>query len=448
MKLQFPDNFLWGAATAAAQVEGAAFEDGRGLSIWDVFSRIPGTTANGDTPDAACDQYHRYRDDIALMKKLGIRSYRFSFSWSRIIPDGYGRVNKAGIDYYKSLIACLKENGITPNATAYHWDLPHSLQIMGGFGNRKITDWYKNYFSVLLDNFGGDIDLWVTFNEPIAVYVGYALGFFAPGLRNEAYARQCTHNLLVCHGEAVKLFRERKIKNAKIGIVIDIWQHYPARPGNKQDEELACFNNATAGSGMFLHPVFLGGYPDLYTQYTKRAGIYPDVLPGDFDTIRQPLDFYGLNYYNGVFDKAQENQDLLNGRNGGNFQTSAIPGFHYECIYKVLKMLAETYKLTIPVYITENGFASTNETETEKAVHDADRIDYIKNVLVQVHKAISEGANVKGYYLWSLLDNYEWSAGYTVRYGIVRTNFDTQERIVKDSGYWYSDVIRDNGLVL
>jgi beta-glucosidase len=447
MNCQFPKDFLWGVATAAAQVEGAAFEDGRGLSIWDVFSRIPKAVVNNDTPDIACDQYHRYREDIALMKELGVKSYRFSFSWSRIIPDGKGAVNQAGIAYYKSLIASLRENGIVPNATAYHWDLPYALQIQGGFGNRKIVDWYTYYFSILLDNFGDDVDFWVTFNEPIAVYVGHALGFFAPGLKDEAYARQCIHNLLVCHGEAVKLFRQRHFKNARIGIVVDVWPHYPAREGNKKDEDLAALNNATAGSGMLLHPVFLGGYPDLFSEYTKHNKMYPEILDGDFDTIRQPLDFYGLNYYNGVFDKASDGEDIFDAKRGGNFQTSAIPGYHYECLYKVLHMLVEKYKLTIPIYVTENGFASNTELDRDAAIHDTERIEYIRNILIWLHKAVSEGIQVKGYYLWSLLDNFEWSAGYTMRYGIVRTDFDTQERIIKDSGRWYSELIRNNGFI-
>lgn len=444
MKYVFPEDFLWGTATAAAQVEGAAFEDGRGPSIWDVFSRIPGTIKNGDLPDVNCDQYHLYEKDIELMKQMGIKSYRFSFSWSRIIPDGTGEVNPAGIDYYKRLITCLKKNGIVPNATMYHWDLPYALQIQGGFGNRDMVGWFRNYAKVLLDNFGDEVDFWVTFNEPIAVYVGHAYGFFAPGLKNEKYARQCLHNLLVCHGETVKLFREYHFQNAAIGIVVDVWPHYPSRAGNKDDEEIAHYNNEIAGYGMFLHPLFLGGYSTDLNEYLSEHKMMPDIREGDFETIRQKLDFYGLNFYNGIYDDAS----LLKkgnpaGKSGGNFQTK--PTYYPEVIYKVLHMLVEEYHIDIPIYVTENGLLMEDDHDLEHMLNDQPRIAYIKDILIWIHKAIAEKIPVKGYYVWSLLDNFEWSAGFSIRFGLYYTDYQTQERIPKKSAEWYRSVILANG---
>lgn len=444
MRYEFPEDFLWGTATAAAQVEGAAFEDGRGPSIWDVFSRIPGKIKDGTIPDVTCDQYHLYEKDIEIMAGMGIKSYRFSFSWSRILPDGVGEVNQAGIDYYRRLIACLKEHGIVPNATMYHWDLPYVLQIQGGFGNRRMVEWFKYYADVLLENFGGDVELWVTFNEPIAVYVGHAYGFFAPGLKDERYARQCLHHLLLCHGEAVKLFREKRLRNAKIGIVVDVWPHYPARPGNRQDEETAFYNNEIAGYGMFLHPLFLHGYSDALVQYMKENDLTPEIREGDFDVIRQPLDFYGLNFYNGIFDHTGEaglSEDA--DKAGGNFQNK--PVYYPEIIYKVLHMLVEKYHVDIPIYVTENGIRQEASEDVEALLDDQERIDYIQRILIAVHDAMEEGIPVKGYYIWSLMDNFEWSAGYTARYGMHYTDFRTQERIPKKSVEWYSNVIRKRG---
>lgn len=447
MKYKFPKDFLWGTATAAAQVEGAAFEDGRGPSIWDVFSRIPGKIKNGDKPDITCDQYHLYEKDIMLMKDMGIKSYRFSFSWSRIIPTGYGEVNQAGIDYYKRLIACLKANGIVPNATMYHWDLPYELAIMGGFGNRNVVKWFTEYANILLENFGGDIDIWVTFNEPIALYVGYAYGFFAPGLKDEKYARQCLHNLLVCHGETVKLFREKKLKSAKVGIVVDVWPHYPQNPGNEADEALVLYNNEIAGYGMFLNPLFLKGYSDELLKHMNENGLLPEILEGDFDTINQRLDFYGLNFYNGLFDNANKSDASENSdKAGGNYQSApANPIYYHEAIYKVLHMLVEKYNIDIPIYVTENGLFQKNTNNIEELLDDQERIDYIREILTWIHKAMEDGIPVKGYYVWSLLDNYEWTAGFDARYGLHYTDYITLERIPKKSAAWYSDVIKNSG---
>lgn len=444
LKYEFPENFVWGVATAAQQIEGGAYDDGRGPSIWDVFAKIPGKINNGDTPDVCCDSYHRYEEDVELLKKLGVNSYRFSFSWSRIIPDGVGEVNPAGIAYYKNLIKALKEAGIKPNATLYHWDLPYELQVRGGFGNRDIVKWYLHYAEVLFDNFGDDVDLWATFNEPIAVYVGYALGGFAPGIRDEAYARQCLHHLLLCHGEAVKLFRKKNFAHAKIGIVVDVWKHYPVRKGNEQDEWAALYSNEIAGYGMFLNPLFLGKYSDEHMKFMEEHNIAPVIQDGDMETICQQLDFYGLNFYNAIFDNVEEQERKQREREkaGGNYQDR--PEVHVEMLPDVLHMLVEKYKIDIPIYITENGL-QVNGTDKETCMDDQERIEYVGNVLKYLHQALEEGVDVRGYYLWSLLDNFEWSAGFAARYGLHYVDYETLERTPKKSAYWYADVIRNNG---
>ena len=435
---------MWGVATAAAQIEGAAFEGGRGPSIWDVFSRLPGKIKNDGRPDVACDSYHLYEKDVALMKEMGVKTYRFSFSWPMIIPDGSGEVNPEGIRYYKELIACLKKNGIVPNATMYHWDLPYALQVKGGFGNREIITWFKHYAEVLLDNFGEDVDLWVTFNEPIAVYVGHALGFFAPGLQDEKYARQCLHHLLVCHGEVVRMFRERNLQNAKIGIVVDVWKHYPARAGNEEDEASAVYNNEITGYGMFLHPLFLGGYSGELQKYLKEQDMEPVTEEGDFEIMRRKVDFYGLNFYNGLYDNAEELRAREKAqKEGGNYQDR--PESHPEAIRDVLHMLVEKYKVDVPIYITENGLPQDAGEGREKNLDDQERIDYVKDVLSALHETMEDGIQVKGYYMWSLLDNFEWSAGYAARYGLYYTDYQTLERIPKKSAGWYRQVIAENG---
>lgn len=444
MRYTFPKDFMWGVATAAAQIEGAAFEGGRGPSIWDVFSRLPGKIKNDGRPDVACDSYHLYEKDVALMKEMGVKTYRFSFSWPRIIPDGSGEVNPEGIRYYKELIACLKKNGIVPNATMYHWDLPYALQVKGGFGNREIITWFKHYAEVLLDNFGEDVDLWVTFNEPIAVYVGHALGFFAPGLQDEKYARQCLHHLLVCHGEVVRMFRERNLQNAKIGIVVDVWKHYPARAGNEEDEASAVYNNEITGYGMFLHPLFLGGYSGELQKYLKEQDMEPVTEEGDFEIMRRKVDFYGLNFYNGLYDNAEELRAREKAqKEGGNYQDR--PESHPEAIRDVLHMLVEKYKVDVPIYITENGLPQDVGEGREKNLDDQERIDYVKDVLSALHETMEDGIQVKGYYMWSLLDNFEWSAGYAARYGLYYTDYQTLERIPKKSAGWYRQVIAENG---
>ena len=448
MKITFPEDFTWGVATAAAQIEGAAFEDGRGPSIWDVFSRLPGKIKNGGIPDVCCDSYHHIDRDVSLLSQLGVKAYRLSFSWSRLFPEGTGEVNPAGLSYYRRLIRALKDKGIQVNATIYHWDLPYALQIQGGFGNRKILDWYLHYAGFLFDTFGEDVDYWVTFNEPIATYVGHAKGFFAPGLKDEAYARQCIHHLLLCHGEAVKLFRRKGLKS-QIGIVVDIWKHFPARTGNPRDEESAFVANEIQGYGMFLHPLFLGGYSPALTEYMKKNQMMPQMEEGDFETICQKLDFYGLNFYNGLYDNVEELEAREKAQSlGGNYQER--PENHLEAVYDVLKMLKDEYHLDIPIYLTENGMAQDDGDgkPMEAFLEDQERIDYVREVLRWVKAAMEEGIDVRGYYLWSLMDNFEWSAGFAARFGLYYTDYQTLTCTPKKSALWYRDCIANHGFDL
>lgn len=442
--IDFPPDFLFGVATSAPQVEGGFDKDGRGLSIWDVFSRIPNTIEDHTKPDITCDMYHLWEQDLKLMKELNIQSYRFSFSWSRIFPEGKGKINQKGLDYYKKMVEKMLEYNIIPNATIYHWDLPYELEREGGWLNRDIVNWYGEYASVLFKEFGSIIPLWSTINEPIATYVGYSAGIFAPGRKSEKYGRQANHHILLAHGEGVQRFREENIKESKIGIVVDIWNHHPLRPYVKEDVDLAELENEKSYCS-YLNPIFKGCYSESLLQYMNKNNCMPDIKDGDMEKISKPIDFFGLNCYNRVVDCADKT--LLQNKSkavGGNYLENGSE-FYPKAVYDALHILKDTYKVKIPIYITENGTYNCSENINEDGkIHDKDRIAYLEGFLTWIQKALEEGMDIRGYYLWSLLDNWEWSAGYTLRYGIVHTDFDTQKRICKDSAYWYRDLILHN----
>lgn len=444
--IQFPKDFIWGVATSAYQIEGAAFEDGKGPSIWDVFSRIPGKIHGNMTADVACNHYHLYKEDIRHMKELGVKSYRFSFSWPRIIPDGTGKVNEKGLDFYKRLVDELLKNDIIPNATLYHWDLPHALQNRGGWLNREIIEWFAEYASLLFREFNGLIPLWTTLNEPIAIYIGYAKRFFPPGLNEERFGKAAVHHAMLAHGEAVKAFRAENVKNGKIGVVVDVWKRHPARDC-EEDRALALKEDENSFR-LFLNGMFKGIYSEYILEQMERENTMPDIRPGDMELMSQKLDFYGLNVYNRVvvsadaeFLKRREEQMK---RQGGNFLDNGSE-FYPEAAYDAIMMFRRDYDANLPIYITENGTPNCNEEIIDGQIHDHDRIRYVKGFLAQIHRAIQEGANVKGYYLWSLLDNFEWTVATSARFGLIHCNFETQERIWKDSAYWYKKVIEQNG---
>lgn len=428
------EKFIWGVATAAAQIEGACNEDGRGLSIWDVFARIPGAIRGGDMPDIACDSYRRYKEDIALLKDLGVNSYRYSISWSRVLPQGRGKVNQKGLDYYRRLTDAIEEAGISPNITLYHWDLPYELQRIGGWLNRDVADMFADYADIIFKNIP-NAKMFATHNEPIATYVGYAHKGFAPGYGLEKYGRQANHNLLLSHGKAVERFRASGHK-AKIGIVVDLWNRVPADKDSKEDAALAAEQNGLA-HGSYLSPLFCGEYNRYVEEKLVREKIAIERRGGDLDIIGAPLDFYGLNCYNRVVVSARPDIDVRKviAQNGGNFADNGNE-MYADAIYDAVKIACDEYKVKIPIYITENGIGFEDEKTVNGKIEDKQRIEYLKNSFAAIERAKSEGYDVRGYYLWSLMDNFEWNAGYYMKFGIC-----TRNREKKASADFYKNYI-------
>lgn len=428
-------DFIWGAATSAGQIEGGFAADGRGLSIWDVFSRIPGTIRDGSTGDIACNSYYDWKKDIALLKELGVDAYRFSVSWSRVLPEGKGKVNEKGLDYYRRLTDTLLENGIMPSITLYHWDLPYELERLGGWLNRDIADWFADYAELMFRNLPGAA-MFATHNEPVATYVGYALKGFAPGFGLEKYGRQANHNLLLSHGKAVQAFRASGNK-AKIGIVVDIWNRVPADPKNEDDVNYAAEQNGLA-HGSYLSPIFLKKYDPYVVRHLEKENIVLEMRSDDLDIIAQPLDFYGLNCYNRLIVSRRDvdiRKIVL--QSGGNFLENGAE-FYPDAIYEALRVAKTEYGISIPVYITENGVGFTQEREENGMIRDTERIKYLQGSFASVRRALKEGYDVRGYFLWSLMDNFEWTAGYSMKYGIC-----TRERKMKESALFYRDWIRE-----
>ena len=427
-------DFVWGVATAAAQIEGAFNEDGKGLNIWDVFSRIPGTIRNGDRPDVACDSYHKWKEDVKLLKDLGVNGYRYSVSWSRILPEGKGQINQKGLDYYRRLTDTLAEAGIAPNITLYHWDLPYELERLGGWLNRDVADWFADYADIVFRNIP-NAQMFATHNEPIATYVGYALKGFAPGFGLEKYGRQANHNLLLSHGKAVERFRSGGNK-AKIGIVVDIWNRVPADPYSEADVRLAKEQNGLA-HGSYLSPLFCGEYNKYVEEMMRRRGIKIERQDGDLSLIGAPLDFYGLNCYNRVVVSSRPDVDVKKviSQNGGNFLDNGNE-LYPDAIYDALKIARDEYRVDLPVYITENGVGFENEKVEDGMIRDEQRIAYLKSAFESLGRAINEGFDVRGYFLWSLTDNFEWNAGYSMKFGL-----HTRDRQKKASADFYRDWI-------
>lgn len=443
-QLDFPKDFLWGCATAAFQVEGAAREGGRGESIWDRFCRTPGKVHAGDNGDVSCDQYHRFPEDIALMRAAGILSYRFSLSWPRIIPAGRGSINREGIDYYKRLIAALLEAGIEPAVTLYHWDLPQALQDSGGWAIRDTAYAFAEYAELCFKEFGPSVKNWITLNEPwCSAYLGYLWGVHAPGIVDRKAAFDAVHHLNLAHGLAVRAFRALDF-GGEIGIT---WNLATPRPASSREEDRRAAERMTdRDSRMFTGPIFGKGYPE---SYLASEGIRLPIAEGDMDLIAGKIDFAGLNYYfehavswdEGHGDKFvvqpfwQERTDM---------GWPIVPEGFLRC----LKWLAAEAS-GMPIYVTENGCAMvdtiTADPEGRRRVHDAGRVAYLRSHLEACSRAIAEGVPLKGYFLWSLIDNFEWAYGYSKRFGIIHCDYLTLERIPKDSYYYYRDVIAGYG---
>ena len=447
--LSFPEGFLWGAATSAYQIEGSPLADGAGQSNWHRFSHTPGMTTNGDTGDVACDHYVRYLSDIELMKELGLNSYRFSIAWSRVLPNGARRVNEAGIDFYSRLVDALLERGIKPNATLYHWDLPAALDDRGGWLNPDIAHWFADYAALVFDRLGDRVPMWATINEPwVIMDGGYMFGKLAPGHRNFYEAPIVSHNILRAHGQAVQAFRaSRDASKSQIGMVVNLEPKYAA---SQSDEDLAATARADAYMNrQYLDPLFLGTYPEEMVEIFGDA--WPDWAESDMKLITEKFDFLGINYYTRSVNRNDDG--CLPVRASGVYQPDSIhteTGWEVwpEALTRVLLWVKERYG-DIPLYLTENGSAFYDPpAPVDGSIDDPLRVAYMREHLKAVHDAIREGVQLRGYFAWSLLDNFEWSHGYSKRFGIVHVDYSTQDRTIKASGKLYSEVIRTNGRVL
>ena len=462
----FPPEFVWGSATAAYQIEGAWNEDGRGLSIWDTYSHTPGRVVNGDTGDVADDHYHRWQSDIALMAELGLQAYRFSVSWPRIIPGGSGPVNQRGIDFYKGLADALLAAGITPVVTLYHWDLPDELEQAGGWPTRDTAYRFAEYATALARGLGDRIDTWTTLNEPwCAAYLGYAAGVHAPGRTEPAAALAAVHHLNLGHGLAGRAIRAELGDQAKISVTHNLHVARPANPDSAADLEAVRRIDAV-GNRAFLGPMLDGAYPEDLIADTAAITDWSFVQDGDTELARVPLSVLGVNFYKPDlvrhYDGTGERQ-LVDGHGQGaspwigaeDVEFLPQPGPYTQMGWSIdasgmtelLLSIAGRYP-DLPLMITENGAAFPDPVSADGAVHDQDRIDYLRAHIDAVGAALDAGADVRGYFVWSLLDNFEWSWGYEKRFGIVRVDYETLERTPKDSARFYAELIRTRRLDL
>jgi beta-glucosidase len=443
----FPDGFLWGAATSAYQIEGSPLADGAGSSNWHRFAHTPGNTDGGAHGDVACDHYRRYRDDVALMAGLGLQSYRFSVSWSRVMPDGRGATNPKGLDFYSRLVDALLARGIRPNVTLYHWDLPAALDERGGWVNPDVAQWFGEYAEVVFRMLGDRVDLWATLNEPwVVVDAGYVHGVHAPGHRNAWEAVRAAHNLLRAHGTAVRAFRA-STNSGEIGIVVNL---EPKVPATGSDADREAVRRADAYMNRFyLDPLLLGRYPDELQNVFGDA--WDTFTHDDMALITEPIDFLGINFYKrGVTAhdpeawpvRASLVPQLQNAHTALGWQWEV----HAPSLTDALLWVRERYG-DRPLYITENGAAFYDPpTPFDGVIDDPHRVHYLQEHLRAAHRAISLGVDLRGYYVWSLLDNFEWSAGYGPRFGIVHVDYATMQRTPKRSARYYADVIRSNGM--
>jgi beta-glucosidase len=452
--LQFPNHFIWGGATSSYQIEGAWNEDGKGESIWDRFAHTPGKIEDGSTGDVACDHYHRWRDDIALMKALGLKAYRFSVSWPRILPSGRGKVNQAGLDFYSRLVDGLLEAGIRPFATLYHWDLPQALQDQGGWPARNTAEAFGEYAQVVSRALGDRVKDWMTINEPWCVsFLSHQIGEHAPGWKdNWAAAIRAAHHALLAHGWAVPVLRANS-PGAEVGIVLNCVPAYPASPSEADAQAARAFDGYF--NRWFLDPLFGRGYPeDKLTEYTL-AGYAPSgwedlILPGDLDTISVATDFLGINYYNRAVIRnhsVPDSQNLPPTVQPREQVTDMGWEVYPDGLYDLLLRIHREYAPP-KIYIAENGASYSDGPNDQAQIHDARRLAYVRDHLVACHRAIQNGVPLSGYFIWSLMDNFEWAKGYTQRFGVVWVDYATQQRVPKDSARWYQGVIAQNGFLM
>jgi beta-glucosidase len=445
MKSVFPADFLWGAATASYQIEGAAHEDGRGLSIWDQFAATPGKVYQGENGDVAADHYHRMPEDVALMSELGLNAYRFSIAWPRILPQGTGTVNERGLDFYDRLVDLLLARGITPLVTLYHWDLPLALHEQKGWLNRDTACAFADYAEVVTRRLGDRVDWWTTLNEPwCSAYLGYDTGVHAPGIRNKQSSYIAAHHLLLAHGLALSRLRAYTRKSAQLGITLNLTPVYAA---DDRPETLRAVERADKTSNRwFLDPIFRGNYPEgLFAD----AGVAPPpIRHDDLNIIATPIDFLGVNNYSRSLIRAQTGESSDDTNRGYEHVAGVADATYTEMGWEVYPhaltdVLVRVHRDYAPraIAVTENGAAFTDQWDGSDHVGDSQRVDYLREHLKALGRARAEGVPVRGYFVWSLLDNFEWAEGYSKRFGIVYVDYPTQRRIIKDSGRWYAAFI-------
>jgi beta-glucosidase len=453
--LEFPAGFLWGAATAAYQVEGAATEDGRTPSIWDTFAATPGKVAGGDTGDVAADHYHRYRDDVAIMAGLGLRAYRFSVAWPRVQPGGRGPVNDAGIGFYERLVDELLGAGIRPVLTLYHWDLPQELEDAGGWTNRETAYRFAEYASLVAGRLGDRVPFWSTLNEPwCSAFLGYASGVHAPGRTDPAAALCAVHHLLLAHGLGVQALRPQLGPDAQVSIVLNLTA---VRAVGRAPSDLDAARRVDGlHNRLFLDPVFRGRYPADVISDTAALCDWAFVQDGDLADIATPTDLLGLNYYQPTLVGAGSAAEAAGpspfpGCDDVRFHQGDGPvtdmGWTVDStgLRELLVRLRREYG-DVPLLVTENGAAYSDRPTPSGAVHDPDRIAYLRAHVTAAHEALRDGVDLRGYFAWSLLDNFEWAYGYAKRFGIVHVDYATQRRTLKDSAHWYREVIAAGGV--
>ncbi len=445
--LRFPDGFVWGVATSAHQIEGAYDDDGRGPSIWDRLEAVPGSIADGSDASVACDHYHRWREDIDLMTRLGVNAYRFSIAWPRILPAGRGTVNAAGLDFYDKLVDALVDGGIRPFITLYHWDLPQKLQDNGGWLSRDTVDAFVEYADVVTARLGDRVKHWMTHNEPWCIaHLGHDSGEHAPGIKDPAGALRAAHHVLLSHGRACPVIR-KNVPDARVGIVLNLTPSSPAS-NNPEDADASRWFDGFFNR-WYLDPLFHGGYPEDVVEDRIAAGHLesrqlPFVRPGDMETISAPTDFLGVNYYSRVVMRAGEDAwpeavQVVPDDGLTDMGWEVYPQGLTELVERVHREYGPQR-----IYITENGAAYSDGPDESGRVADTRRIDFMRGHVRACHRAIENGVPLAGYFAWSLMDNFEWAHGYERRFGLYWVDYKTQKRIPKDSAFWYHDVIAAN----
>lgn len=447
--MQFPQQFVWGVATAAYQIEGAVREGGRGESIWDRFCATPGKIFNRESGKVACDHYHRYPEDIGLVRELGVKAYRFSIAWPRILSEGRGQINPAGLDFYERLVDMLLDNGIEPFVTLYHWDLPQALQDqVGGWGSRETSLAFANYADVVSRRLGDRVKYWITLNEPsVSTFRGHEGGQHAPGLKDSRLAYQVAHHLLLGHGLALPILRQNGKPDTQVGITLVMTDYQPA---TDRSEDQDAFQLADARENrLFLDPLFRSAYPSILLDRLGQAA--PQVQGDDLEKISAPIDFLGVNYYTRWLVEKSGSSSISN-----LFSIKAPPVPRSELtemgwevyprgLHTILTRLHTEYKVPA-IYITENGAAFPDKVDANGQVHDPRRVAYLRDHLEQAGQALTEGVPLNGYFAWSLMDNFEWAFGYSKRFGLIYVDYTNQRRIIKDSGRWYQETVRSGNV--